>query len=123
MDKKAFMRTLEASIAVITTLVFVLLINSKTPFLDPEPAENILAFLANDQDFRACLISNNETCINSSIREMINDKYDFNFNISKDPASVSLNLPKIDVRAESYFFAGNTTVYSSKVIRLFYWRR
>src|SRR3989338_11563501 len=126
-SKKAFLRTLEATLAVVITLVYVVMITQRGDVQSSAPAtEKNLKFLSQDESFRQCVISENKTCVNTKIKSHIDNKLNFTFIISKNPENISneLNaLPDKDIVSESYFFSGNITKYSGKTLRIYYWNR
>ena len=120
-SKKAFLRTLEAILAISISFIFLSII---LPTANPATAslknENILEGLAQDQAFRACVIAENRTCINQTLDGYL-QIYSYTVNISKTPNGRANNLPARQVFSESLLIAGNSTLYDPKVIRIYYW--
>ncbi len=126
-SKKAFLRTLEATLAVVITLVYVVMITQKGEVQSSAPVpEKNLKFLSQDESFSQCVIAEDKSCVNTKIKSHIDNRLNFTFIISKNPANISneLNsLPQKDIVSESYFFAGNITKYSGKTLRVYYWNK
>lgn len=115
------MKTLEVAIAVVMTFVFL------TVFIPQYSAaqsrlqnEDVLPSLAKNADFRACVISGNISCINSSLSRAL-EKYDYAINISKGVNDRASGLPDKRVFSESMLIAGNSTLYEPRVVRIYYW--
>ncbi len=120
--KKAYIRTLEAVIAIFIAFFFLTYI---IPAQNVNTArfENlrIMDTLKENENFRNCVIILNTTCINATIRQNLENRFDFTFNISEDPA-VNIEISdKERIFSEGIMIAGNSTSYSPKILRVFYW--
>lgn len=123
--KRAGYRTLEAVIAITTIFGFLILFLQQQRSLTAEdvPAE-VLAPLLYDEQFRNCAIQKNSSCINTTINDNLEDKYDFLFNLSTNPNAVVSGLPQQKrVFANSLYVAGNLTNSSATIVRLFFWTK
>lgn len=124
MNKKAFMKTIEAMLAVILTGVFVLYLIPQ--FTGTEVSEQSMVILNNLEktpNFRNFVISTTG-CFNSSnvtVREFITsylpEEYSYLLCISGIPD----NLPDEKVFLDTAFFSGNISFYSPRTVRLYYW--
>ncbi len=119
--KKAFMRTLEAILAMGLTLIFVGLFipqynAAKTTFKN----ENVLAGTLKDPDFKTCVLNENISCVNRTISDRLGS-YNVAINISKSSQSAEQELPQSRVFSESEIVAGNSTLYEPRILRIYYW--
>ena len=122
-SKKAFMKTLEVAIAVVMTFVFLtVFIPQYNTAQSRLQNEAVLSVLAKNAEFRACVISENISCINSSL-SMALEKYDYAINISKSPNDPATSLPQKRIFSESILIAGNSTLYEPKILRIYYWAK
>ena len=141
MNKKAYIRTLEAVIAIILVLVFIFMVTPKTQKISEEVPVDvreaqkfILQEVLNNETLRNCVISLEppQNCkqdifscknLDSFIKEHIPRNYDYNCEVCSTSAScINLNLP-IDksVYADDIFI----TNYPNKlrIVRLYLWRK
>ena len=118
MNRKAYVRTLEAFLAFFITFVFVVLIVNKGELTKPLNNElNILSSLNERDDFRYCIYTSNTSCIDNLVSPLMPSRYDFNMSIDKP---LFFNTQK-DIRTETLFIASNqTSSYHS--VYLYYWR-
>jgi hypothetical protein len=122
-NKKGFMRTLEAFVAIMMTILFVIFIlpDNRTDTVD-SPNINVLEILSQDYTFRNCIIIENYTCVQSYFDEHIDvGYYNYTFNISSD-YSARARIRRDNVFLKTFFVAGNDTVYEPKILKLYYWR-
>ena len=121
-NKKGYLRTLEVMVAVLLTFAFVAyVLQDYTEKEGPSKAVNLLTPLAND--IRNCYTIN---CVDSAIDSYDPDfsrKYDYLINISSDPNAVVTGLPAKNVYVDSVFISGNESLYSPKIIKIYYWLR
>ncbi|MBI3034399.1 hypothetical protein HYY72_04515 [Candidatus Woesearchaeota archaeon] len=121
--KKGFLRTVEVVIAIAMTFIFLIVFIPE--YASTKPAlknENALETLYKNPDFRACITSENSTCINQSLSKRL-ENYDYAFNISKSPDERSTNLPQKRIFSESAFISGNNSAYEPRIMRIYYWGR
>lgn len=122
MDKKAMLKTAEALIAIVISLVFVVLVFSRAPLGGPmEKKLDVLHQLQGDHGFRNCAAAGDTGCIRDYVNESIPLVYDFYVDISSQPSSRPSGLPDTGIYLESLSIAGNITDYNPNVIRLYYW--
>jgi len=122
-NKKAFIRTLEAFFAILITIIFVMF------SLPPDAVQNkvkpemdMMDTLAYDESFRACIFVENYTCVDTILRENIHYGYiNYTFNISSS-YSHQARINRDDVFLKTYFFAANQTAYSPKILKIYYWK-
>ena len=120
-SKNAFMKTLEVAIAIVMTFVFLtVFIPQYNTAQSRLQNEDVLSVLAKSPDFRACVISENISCINSSLSIAL-EKYDYAINISKSANDRVSGLPDKRIFSESIFIAGNSTLYEPRILRIYYW--
>ncbi|MBI2574707.1 hypothetical protein HYV82_02370 [Candidatus Woesearchaeota archaeon] len=120
-SRKAFMKTLEVAIAVVMTFVFLtVFIPQYNTAQSRLQNEDVLSVLAKNAEFRACVISENISCINSSLSGAL-EKYDYAINISKSANDRVSGLPDKRVFSESVLIAGNSTLYEPRIVRIYYW--
>ncbi len=124
MVKKAFVKTLEAFIAVILTFVFIVVVLQR---FNPgeKRVENvyIMSVLEQNVAFRACAIDQNQTCVESNVAALLPAKFGFNVSISSDPDHVLEGLPKKQIYVDSVYIAGNNTQYRPQIVKLYYWTK
>ena len=120
-NKKAYMRTLEAVIAIALTFIFlVIFIPEYTLTKSSEKNTNVLPSLYKNSGFRECVILKNTSCVNQSLSKPLAG-YTYTFNISSNPSDQAPILPPKRVFSESAFIAGNSSTYKPAIIRLYYW--
>lgn len=117
------MRTLEAFIAILLTIIFLIIVFPKNPAaLQNDVDFNMLTTLAQDDNFRGCIIEKNNSCVNTYIKENIDfGYYNYTFNISSDSSNFA-RINKNNVFLKTYFFVGNETIYSPRILKLYYWK-
>ncbi|MBI2133975.1 hypothetical protein HYU11_04805 [Candidatus Woesearchaeota archaeon] len=120
--RNAFMRTLEAIIAMAITMVFVgMFIAQNNAAKSVFENENILPELMKEHDFKQCILLENSTCINATLSRALRG-YGFTMNISRSTDSRAQGLPEKRVFSESSMISGNSTLYDPRIIRVYYWR-
>ncbi len=120
-SKKAFMRTMEAILAMGLTLIFVGLFIPQYNIAQANfKNENVLVGTLKDPEFRACVINENITCVNTTVSAML-EGYNVAVNISKKSQTPAQNLPEKRVYVESEMVAGNSTLYEPRILRIYYW--
>ena len=122
--KKAYVRTVEAMIAIVITFVFIAIIFPRIQ-LTGTRGENVhlLTTLEKREDFRNCVIKNNGTCVNSTIAAGLPLQFDYKFNISADPNVGAPVLPAKRVFADSVYVAGNASNRTDTIVRLYYFAK
>ncbi|MFH1409922.1 MAG: hypothetical protein ABIH34_08495 [Nanoarchaeota archaeon] len=121
-NKKGFMRTLEAFIAVILTLTAVtFLVPSQTPASTERTYAPVLSTLLQDEGFRGCALQENVTCLNASISPLVLSSREYLINITEDASTIPVGLPGGRIDTETLFFSGNETNYLPKIVRLYTW--
>ena len=121
-NKKAYLRTLEAVLAVIITLGFLIFILPQRGPVEKRTVDyDLMPTLEKDNLFRECVLSGNSSCINSTISNNLPSRYDYVFTLTNNPNLAATNLPQKTVLVESIFIGGNSTQQLNKVMRLYYW--
>ncbi len=123
MDRKAMLKTAEALIAIVISLVFVVMVFSRAPVGGEIGKINILHSFQKDHGFRNCAVAGDTDCISDYVNESMPLRYDFYVDISSQPSSRPNGLPETGISLESLIVAGNITDYNPHVIRLYYWHK
>lgn len=123
-NKKAYMRTIEAAIAIILSFLFLtFVIPTHTHILVREPDIDLLRIEQQNPDFRECAVNNNRTCLASIIQSAYPNfykSYYFTIDITDDPA-LTITLPEKEVYVDSVVIAGQGLEYSPKIVKLYSW--
>ena len=118
------LKTLEALIAIVLSLVFVILVFSKlSPPGISEPALDTLLKLEELPEFRNCAAAGDFQCLYYHVNSTLSIAYRFHLDVSPVPLAAPLGLPESGVYSESVMISGNISHYSPNIIRLYYWRR
>ena len=121
-NKKAMLKTVEALIAIVLTLIFIVLVFSRAPATGtPKEELDMLKMLHVSDEFRNCAAADNLACISNHINDSMPRRYDFYVDMSPDPSGPPSGLPEKHIYRESLIIAGNTTHYNPQIIRLYYW--
>jgi len=123
MNKKAYMHTIEVVLAVLLTFAVAYFIIPRTSTPQEAASLSILPVLEQKPEFRGCVISLNYSCVESYLRDYLPKNYDFDYDITENPETPHANLPAKSINTESIYIAGNSSVYSPKIVRLYYWRK
>lgn len=123
--KKAYLKTLEAVIAIVLSFIFLIfLIPSKPDTQERRPDLDLINVLGQNPTFRTCVLIENYSCTNTTFEayypQVIID-YNYRFNISSDPKISGIELPAANIHSESLVIAGNDTYINPKTVRLYYW--
>jgi hypothetical protein len=123
-NKKAFVKTLEALLAIIITSIFMLGVFPKQQANLAFEEVSYLAKLEKNSDFRI-FAGGNDGCFNSTPKASINvliesylpARYDYIFCSNAKAQQV----PQGKLYADTLFFTGNITQTNYKILRLYYW--
>jgi len=122
-SKLAFLRTVEAVIAIGLMFIF---LAAMTPVPQSSVNRDVihsLSVLEHDNAFRNCVLSDAD-CVYDYVDPFIPDKYAYNITISSDPNYMLDSLPKDKyISSDSVLIAGNSTFYNATVVRVYYWVR
>lgn len=143
-NKKGYIRTLEAVIAIILILIFVFSVAPKRQISEPKTpreiqliSERILNEVGSNKDFRQCIIEgtyqgqskDGEDCINDFINEnnLINKQImDYRILVC-DPGTICqepLGLPTTtSVYTKSIVISSTLTKFNLKIVKLYIWRK
>lgn len=120
--KKAYLRTLEAMIAVGLTLLFLAMINPWQNDINVRQQKiDILPLLEHNQDFRNCVVSENAACANAIIQNYIPGKYNYTISITTSTSYTPVLPDKKTILADSIYINGNDTFNKQEIVRLYYW--
>ena len=124
-SKKAYVKTLEAVIALVLSFLFITFFVPAGKGTDErQPDLDLVNIMGQNPDFRRCVMNNNYSCINATFEEYypaIIINYNYLFNISTDPKIAGVDLPTANIHSESLLIAGNDTYIYPRVVRLYYW--
>ncbi len=123
MKKKAYLRTIEVTIAVILTFVIAYFIFPRATVPTEAPGLSILPVLEQSPEFRSCVTGLNYSCTEAFLRDYVPGNYDFTYDITEDPETAHAGLPTKKIYTESVYIAGDINLYSPKIIKLYYWRK
>lgn len=127
MNKKAYMRTFEAVLAVITGFLFItFIVSSRSPTEIFKEKIDMMSLLKDNPEFRQCALSSNLSCLNSTLQLHYPDfvkAYSYEFNVTTNPRSAPPEMPAKDIYLESVFITGNSTFSYPRVVRLYYWTK
>ena len=119
-NRRAFIRTLEAVLAVLVSYTFLVAIIPVGSDQAVTPNYHILNGFEQDETFRHCALSSNSSCIDAYVETQLPNDLEYRVIMTDDPDEVPA-LPDTRVFSEHLFLAGNNTVYSPVIIKLFYW--
>ena len=123
-NQKAMLKTAEALIAIVITLIFIVLVFSQTPAESmSEKNLDMLKMIHVSDEFRNCATAENLTCISALVNDSMPRKYDFYVDMSPHPSAQPSGLPEKGIYVESLIIAGNVTDYNPQIIRLYYWMK
>jgi hypothetical protein len=125
MVKKAFLKTFEALIAIVLTLIFVILLVPRDNSSEPGGKKiEIMNKLEKYPEFRQGIIENtgcfnrtSNNVISESINSYLSSRYDYYLCVNDDAE----NLPNKRVYVDSVFITGNITTFQHKIAKLYYW--
>ena len=132
--KKAFIRTLEAIIAIVITFIFlVAILPIKEPGLITEKKIKVLGNLADDEIFRMKMFNldyvnqcftEQEEWLNNSVRYYLSDGYEYRLCIYDTLDYPLLEyLPDKEVFVDSLFITKDLSDYERRIVRFYYWIR
>jgi hypothetical protein len=120
MVKHAFVKTMEAFIAIILAYLFLLIIVPRDLDRNIQGNAAILSSFEQDSEFRACALSDDEACVRAFVDGQIPEYFTFEVLLTEDPNEIP-TLPRKQVLRESLYLSGNLTLYSPVIVKLFYW--
>lgn len=121
MNKKGFMHTLEAVLAITIMFLFITFIVQK-PYTDPKTEKTkVLITLTQDEEFRSCLMANDVGCVEKTVRAYLPARYDFAIQLGSTQQRT--DLPTKDINTDVVYVAGNTTTYDPKIVVVYYWNK
>ena len=130
MNKKAYIRTLEAVVAILIIYIFTTSLLAKNNVNEASvpkdielTQESILKEIQSSEYYRNCILSNNNNCINSLFQSSIKNIYGYNFSICTVSNCVVPATPEKEVYAKSLIVTANLTNYSTTSVNLYIWRK
>lgn len=120
--KQAFLKTMEALLAVVVSFIFLLVVVPTTEVQPRQAGHDILLSFEPDIRFRACVLAYNESCVDAYLQQQIPGIFEYKFLLTRDNNEI-IELPDKEVIQESLFIAGDETHYQPTIVRLFYWTR
>ncbi len=123
MNRKGFMKILEASAALLLTFLVITFVLPKTVTVTKPNPMSVLGVLEQDKEFRACVVAGNFTCTEYFIAEYLGPKYSFAVDISENINTLRTNLPEKDVYVDSIYISGNITSYAPRMVKVYYWEK
>ncbi len=133
MVKKAFIRTLEAIIAIVITFIFLVgILPLKGTGITTKEEIRVLPNIIDEEEFRIKTFNltinqcfdDEETWIDNLVRKRLSSDYDYIFCVYGN-----LNYPLIDdlpnkeVFVDSFFITKNLDNYEKIIVRFYYWIR
>jgi hypothetical protein len=123
MNRKAYVRTLEAGIAAFITFLFITIVLPQYAPISDRPVQPLLGVYENNPEFRNCAIEYNTSCVDSFIRQNVPSSEDFLLDVSENPTVARMNLPAKRINTESIFIQGNATEYAPRLIKVYLYKR
>lgn len=132
LGKKAYIRTMEAVLAIIILLIFVYTVIPRQPIQESNIEDvnikliqdHVFFELANNDELRSDIISKNNESLNDLITNIINQRY--NYEIAINDLGGSLILPgnissDKAIYVRSAVVSTNKTEYDPKIVTLYLW--
>ena len=117
MNKKAYMRTVEAFFAFFITFIFVVFIVLKGTGAKPAKEQfDVLSALEQRDDFRACVYAGNATCVEDLVQPFLPATYNYKVSIGTPAPFKGAK----DIYTETVFIASNQTD-DYRIVYLYYW--
>ena len=122
-NKKAFLRTMEAAIAVVLTFAVLFYFLPKIPTAQTTPSQDVLSGLQYNDEFRSCALERNETCVNETVYDSLPALYRQSYivKLTNDQNYIPELPADKEVKTESLYIAASMTEYSPVIVKLFYW--
>lgn len=118
--KKAFMKTMEAFLAILIAFTFLLVFLPHDVRYTNDQSIYLLKNLERNDEFRNCVLVQNDTCIDATIDTLFQGRYLHKHSIYKKIEPVQ-TFNATSVRTYQWFFSGNDTLQDSYVFKLYYW--
>ena len=128
-NKKGYMKTLEAVIAVIILISFLLALLPREEAKPETPQDiqllqdTVFTTIQNDNYYRACVLSNNLNCITSFINSTFPYTLEFDAKICDLTSCPEPDLPDKSVYVSDLIISSNLTEFDTRLLRLFIWRK
>ena len=132
LGKKAYIRTMEAVLAIIILLIFVYTVIPRQPIEESGTEDvnikliqdHVFFELANNDELRSDIISKNNESLNDLVTNVINQRY--NYEIAINDLGGSLILPNNissdkAIYVRSAVISTNKTEYDPKIVTLYLW--
>ena len=128
-NKRGFIKTLEAIIAIILIILFLSIFIKREGVITKDDekstvANSLVNEIQSNDLLRNCVLNQDYKCIGSYLNKSIKNRYYYNFSICTLPNNCALsNLPKTDVYAKSFVITSNLTKINPSIIRIYLWNR
>lgn len=123
-NKKAYLRTIEAMIAVVLTFSVIAYISISKDDANEYTSKQILLRLSENDEFRSYML-NISDCINKNDNKTLNiiieEETGQNLNYIICPSTKKPELPRTNVNAESVYLNSKYGSELPKIIRMYYW--
>lgn len=129
-NKKGYMKILEAVIAVVILLLFVTVLVIKEQESEPRVPQDISLLqdavvdgIKVNNSLRGCVLDLNVDCVNDSIYSVVPPAYDYTLYLCQLPCSgdVTVNLDQ-PIYAESFIIASDMTRKQETLVSFYLWR-
>jgi hypothetical protein len=131
MDKKGFMKTLEALVAVVILTVFLVYVAVRIDRDQPEAPDDIklvqdtvMSKISENEFYRNCTIKDDRDCVNLLINSTIPLNLNYTFKICP---SINCDLPDlpedIEIYADSLILSSTLDEKDITVLNLYIWRK
>ncbi|MFP4656180.1 MAG: CARDB domain-containing protein [Candidatus Woesearchaeota archaeon] len=119
-DKRAFMKTVEAFLAIIIVFTFVVFFMPRDVRTSNDQSIFRLKYLELDDGFRQCVIERNDSCIETTINDVFEERYSFDY-VLYEYVEPEVNIEEDAVKVYSWFFAGTREKFKPTHFKLLYW--
>ena len=132
--KKAFIRTLEAIIAIVITFIFlVAILPLRETGITTEEKIKVLGNLVDDEEFRTevftlsvdqCFTEESPDWLSNLVRKYLSNGYEYRFCLYEDlDYPLIEDLPDKEVFVDSVFITKDLSNYERRIVRFYYWVR
>ena len=129
-NKKAYIRTLEAVVAILIlylVMTSVLSKNKTTTASVPKDIELtqslILDEIENNDYYRSCVLMKDYFCLGDFINNTLKARYSYNLTLCTKDNCMYPETPSKEIYAKSIIISSNITRYNTTSVNLFLWRK
>lgn len=131
MNKKGYIQTLEAIVAVLIIYITVTSLlsqnkqqNSATVPLDIKlTQQSVLNEIQTSDYYRGCVLQNNYSCIDNFINQSVSYKYNYNLSLCTQVNCTIPGIPDKEVYLRSIIISANLTKYNTTSVNLYIWKK